>query len=67
MENKKQKMTWEVIDTEKINTLSKSIEHIKRLELNTFREVWNKWQEEIDDYNFAEWLYNKAYPNETTN
>lgn len=34
--------------------------------LAIYQEVWNKWQEEIDDYNFAEWLYNKAYPNETT-
>lgn len=64
MKNKEEKMTWKVIGTNEINTLSKSIENIKRLELNTFREVWDYWQNEDSDYNFGEWLYNKAYPEE---
>lgn len=32
--------------------------------IKVYQEVWDKWQEEESDYNFGEWLYQKAYPNE---
>lgn len=34
-------------------------------QLKVYREVWEYWQNEDSDYNFGEWLYNKAYPEET--